>query len=1119
MEKPFAFGAAVLALVMCSVANAAKVSASTSLSAAGRVEFSQGGQLAVGNDIFAISANNYARQIENTDVGMKTELYAMGQRTSWKGRYISIEKFLEPQGDGSFTVTWSLDIKPCGEPAAANLCLEVPPESFDELPPQQTRHPDADGVFRLNGLFGGLEASVAGSDGTWVFEDFRKAAWSGRFRFRCSVPYTGLAPWKGRLSMNFMGTATRHPAFRVLDVSAAATTGLTDETDGDGKGGWTDQGRNDLSPLAKGADLMSRFVPLKVTSRAIVLAGGERLHFPAESREISVGFTVRRLDFLHAVAWAGNPGSVAFRYRVRYADGTTAEIPVVTGEDVNDWHGVVEPKCGYIAWEGANSASSLALHHSRWVNPAPEKAVAGLTVLGNPEGGAVPMVLGVTALDAAHLTDRQFRALENLFVNKPRNDVDTSGWYPCELPWGGPGRTIAAGTALDASAALATSAAAFDRHACGDYGRLVAVGNHLEFERRPGERVAVWGVNFASNSSSPPKDLAQGIADNLKRQGVNMVRFHKFGGHPGRQMTPDGVLLPELQDRMDYFVSILKKSGIYVYIDWEDLLAFPQLAGPWPFKKGLVWAPVFMPSFRKSERDYARALFGHVNPYTGLSYAEDPTVACIEILNEADLCTVLNGNPRQMLDPEFYGELDRQWREWNAARGRPEVNSIADDVGNPDRLRFTADVQRGYQQSQRAFLVEELGYRGLVTGNNIVQHAYAATAIDDGMDFAGLHGYVGHIPGYYNTPYDNTSVVRTVSPGIPFFGQTWARPADKPYCFGEWNFCYPNDYRSEGLPFTTAMMALQGWDMSLFYAFDGPMTWGDWEHLRTWGLAGVFACGAGMDPSTWGLTVPCAIAFRRGDIRPSKNVITVSHTRDELLKMGTPYLMRQMQLSWMFMLGRVYTEVADKPDLRRWPMKRSAGLGEWDEIKSVAADLGVEGVTDGLLVSDTGEMKKFVGDGLFLLDTPRSKFALGNLSSMGRDGRVLSGVAVKSPETFAALTLTSLDAEPSSSIESARRVLVCLVGNSRNEAAVVHGRMIIDPGWEKSRTVLAEPLEATLAFPNAKGPFKVYRLSPRTGKRLGEMPVDADGGFTIQKSAHTIYFEVVREPSAGMIGK
>ena len=273
-----------------------------------------------------------------------------------------------------------------------------------------------------------------------------------------------------------------------------------------------------------------------------------------------------------------------------------------------------------------------------------------------------------------------------------------------------------------------------------------------------------------------------------------------------------------------------------------------------------------------------------------------------------------------------------------------------------------------------------------------------------------------------------------------------------------------------------------------------------------------------MDPSTWGLAVPCAIAFRRGDIRPSKNVITVSHTRDELLKMGNPHLMRQMQLSWMFMLGRVYTEVVNEPDLRSWPMKREAGLGEWDEIKSVAKSLGIDGVTDGLLVSDTGEMKKFVGDGLFLLDTPRNKFALGNLSSMGRDGRVLSGVTVKSPETFTALTLTSLDAEPTP-VERARRVLVCLVGNSRNETAVIHGRMIIDPGWEKSRTVLVEPLEATLSFPDEEEPFKVYRLSTRTGKRLDEIPVGTDGSFTIPKSAHTIYFEVVRKPTVGRIGK
>ncbi len=146
----------------------------------------------------------------------------MGQRASWRGRFVEVEKFLEPQGDGSFTVTWALDLQLCGEETVAELCVEVPPESFDDLPPQPPRRPDADGVFRLAGLFGGIEASVAGSDGEWCFEDFRAAEWSGRFRFRCRVPYTGLAPWKGRVSMNFKGTKAAHRAFRVLDVAAAA---------------------------------------------------------------------------------------------------------------------------------------------------------------------------------------------------------------------------------------------------------------------------------------------------------------------------------------------------------------------------------------------------------------------------------------------------------------------------------------------------------------------------------------------------------------------------------------------------------------------------------------------------------------------------------------------------------------------------------------------------------------------------------------------------------------------------------------------------------------------------------------------------------------------------------
>ena len=76
-----ATGMAGLALFARSTA-AADAPASTAFSSVGRVEFSQGGKLTVGNDILAISTPDYGRQIENTDVPMSVELYAMGQRAA-----------------------------------------------------------------------------------------------------------------------------------------------------------------------------------------------------------------------------------------------------------------------------------------------------------------------------------------------------------------------------------------------------------------------------------------------------------------------------------------------------------------------------------------------------------------------------------------------------------------------------------------------------------------------------------------------------------------------------------------------------------------------------------------------------------------------------------------------------------------------------------------------------------------------------------------------------------------------------------------------------------------------------------------------------------------------------
>ena len=51
----------------------------------------------------------------------------------------------------------------------------------------------------------------------------------------------------------------------------------------------------------------------------------------------------------------------------------------------------------------------------------------------------------------------------------------------------------------------------------------------------------------------------------------------------------------------------------------------------------------FFPPMIEQQRDFARALLTHVNPFTGLAYTADPAVAFIEINNENGLMSEWNG--------------------------------------------------------------------------------------------------------------------------------------------------------------------------------------------------------------------------------------------------------------------------------------------------------------------------------------------------------------------------------------------------------------------------------------------------------------------------------------------
>ncbi|HZR17453.1 MAG TPA: beta-galactosidase [Verrucomicrobiae bacterium] len=223
----------------------------------------------------------------------------------------------------------------------------------------------------------------------------------------------------------------------------------------------------------------------------------------------------------------------------------------------------------------------------------------------------------------------------------------------------------------------------------GGHGFVRARGGH--FVDGTGKRVRFLASNFTFGSCFPDHDTADHLATRLASLGINCIRFH----HIDNQEAPRGIwkagtpkkneLDPDQLDRLDYFISALKRHGIYADINlhisrnyWEGE-DFPDgLASNRERQEKL-------PNYGKAidklndqmirmQRDYARALLMHVNAYTHASYAKEPCVAIVEINNENSLLQLKLASL-----PEYYrADVLKKWNHWLKAHyGSTEKLAVA----------------------------------------------------------------------------------------------------------------------------------------------------------------------------------------------------------------------------------------------------------------------------------------------------------------------------------------------------------------------------------------------------------------------------------------------------------
>jgi hypothetical protein len=164
-------------------------------------------------------------------------------------------------------------------------------------------------------------------------------------------------------------------------------------------------GEGNSLDLAAGTHLLAG-IEFQVGNGMIQLQGGSVPTMPPAASGIPVHRRLVRLYILHATQYGMashgvSEGELISEYRVRYADGDIATIPVNIGQDVRDWWSSSQQPLsrGQVAWAGTNKAVSqdyyLRLYLSTWRNPHPEKSVESIDYVV-AKSKAAPFCVAIT---------------------------------------------------------------------------------------------------------------------------------------------------------------------------------------------------------------------------------------------------------------------------------------------------------------------------------------------------------------------------------------------------------------------------------------------------------------------------------------------------------------------------------------------------------------------------------------------------------------------------------------------------------------------------------------------------------------------------------------------------
>jgi hypothetical protein len=600
----------------------------------------------------------------------------------------------------------------------------------------------------------------------------------------------------------------------------------------------------------------------------------------------------------------------------------------------------------------------------------------------------------------------------------------------------------------------------------GNHGFVRAHGAHLVTE--DGKRIRFWGVNITDWSKGsvmiPAKGDAPLWAATLARFGVNCVRF-QFLDLPTPRGLIDGkrddtrALDAEAFDREDFFIAELEKRGIY--INFNLLVGRPFKAGDGvqdyqKIREGAKGISLYDPRIIELQKEYARQLLAHSNPYTKLEYRNDPAVAMVEINNENALWVGAHG-PTPYYDHEL-ADLYNAWLRKNLnAEDLKKLREIAGAAGDEpvpllqgrnqietapeDRFyaesRFFLDTQRGYWEDMRDYLTKTLGVKSLIMTS--ADHGHTSSGYPLLLATSSFDTNDGHT--YWQHDWENKIKAPMVNDPFNSTVVELSRTAvtGKPYTVSEVNNPFPNDWASEGIPILAAYGDFQDWDAIIWYTFE-PKESSDWKPY----VGDAFDIS--LDPVKMPQLAAGALIFLRGDVSAARSTIERSYTRDQVFD------------------SALLLQATDRPYFTPGfplavPLEHGSRIFSLDGAPVPA--LTPPKVTNPI-VSDTNELAWYNSSamtGLVTVDTPRSQALIGFVKA---NGKSVSNLSAEVENRFCTIAITSLASEP---ISRASRLLLTLGSRVENSGMRWNDRRSNLSEWGGSPTLI-EPVVGRITLRN-----------------------------------------------------